>query len=339
MRRILTRAAVAAVAAAALWAAWWPVAAWHETRATEAWLEARRDEGWQADWADVAVSGFPLAYERRIADPALADPVTGWAWRAEGLRLARARHPRLSGAGVTISLPPEQVVQTPRQKIDLTAVTMTARVVLAGPADRLARAEATLEGIAATSGAGWETTLAAGRLTARPEAEVPDRVAFTLSAEGLAPPAAAVRAASEADVAPAAIERLRAEATVTFDRPWGLAALEEARPQPRRIDLDEAALRWGRLELRVAGRRDVDAGGTPEGELLVKATNWREILAAARASGAVPESLAGAVESALELASRLAGSPQTLDIPLRFANGRTRLGPVPIGAAPVLRLP
>jgi hypothetical protein len=126
---------------------------------------------------------------------------------------------------------------------------------------------------------------------------------------------------------------------VRFDRPWSLAALEDARPQPRHLDITEAALRWGRLELRVAGALAIDAEGEPEGELLLKATNWRALLDAARAAGALSDRLAGAVEGALALASRLAGSPETLDIPLRFASGRMRLGPVPIGPAPTLRLP
>jgi hypothetical protein len=73
--------------------------------------------------------------------------------------------------------------------------------------------------------------------------------------------------------------------------------------------------------------------------LLVKATNWREILAAARTAEALPAGVAAAAERALELVSRLAGSPRTLDIPLVFREGRARLGPVPIGPAPRLALP
>jgi len=135
------------------------------------------------------------------------------------------------------------------------------------------------------------------------------------------------------------VERLEAEIEATFDRPWTIAALEDRRPQPRRIVVEDAALRWGALDLRVAGTLDVATDGTPEGELLVKATNWREILAAARTAGALPEGLAEAAERALELVSRLAGSPDTLDVPLVFSDGRTRLGPVPIGRAPSLTLP
>ena len=34
----------------------------------------------------------------------------------------------------------------------------------------------------------------------------------------------------------------------------------------------------------------------------------------------------------------MAGNPKTLDIPLNFKGGKVRLGPVPLGDAPRLRL-
>ena len=335
MSRILSILAAIALA----WAAWWPLAAWMEARATTGWLEERRAAGWQAEWADVAVTGFPLTYVRRIAAPALADPGTGWAWRADALTLARPRHPQLSEPGLTVSWPPEQELQTPWQRLEISSGVFQADLRLSGEADRLDSGTLDVTALEVVSDAGWRMTLASGRLAALAAEAAPEIVTLTLSAVDLAPPARMARALSDADLAPDAIERLQAEAEVTFDRPWDRAALEQARPQPRRVVVKDAALRWGALELRVAGTLDVGEDGTPEGELLVKATNWRELLAAARASGALPEGLAGAAEGALELASRLAGSPRTLDLPLGFSNGRTRLGPVPLGPAPVLRLP
>lgn len=334
----MTRILVILAAIALAWAAWWPLAAWIETRATTQWLEARRDAGWQADWAEVEVTGFPLTYVRRIAAPALADPGTGWAWRADALTLARPRHPQLSEPGLTVSWPPEQEVQTPWQRLAIASGVLRADLHLAGDADRLESGVLDVSALEIASDADWRMTLASARLSALAAEAAPEIVTLTLSAADLAPPARIARALSDADLAPDAIERLQAEAEVTFDRPWDRTALEEARPQPRRVVVKDAALRWGALELRVAGTLDVADDGMPEGELLVKATNWRELLAAARASGALPEGLAGAAEGALELASRLAGSPRTLDIPLGFSGGRTRLGPVPLGPAPVLRL-
>jgi len=335
MRRIL----LVLAAAAALWAAWWPLEAWRSVRATEAWLEARRAAGWQAEWAAVEVSGFPLSYARRIVAPRLADPGTGWAWRAPDLVLARARHPALAQPGQVVSFPPEHEVRSPRQRLTISGGPLQAELLLEGAEARLGGATLEAQALGVLSDAGWRMALGRARMTARAAPSAPREVQMSLTAADLALPAETGEALRRADLAPRTIERLEAQAEVRFDRPWDLAALEERRPQPREIDLREAALRWGALELRVAGQLTVGPEGTPEGDLLVKATNWRDILAAARTTGALPEGLADAAEGALELVSRLAGSPRTLDIPLVFANGRVRIGPVPIGPAPSLALP
>jgi hypothetical protein len=335
MRRIL----LALAAAAALWALWWPLIAWRSTATTEAWLEARRDAGWQAEWDTVSVSGFPLAYVRRIGAPALADPGTGWAWRAEEVTLARARHPALAQPGLVVSFPAEQEVRTPWQRLTVTGAPLQAELMLEGAEARLGGATLEARALEIASDAGWRMALASGRLTALAAEAAPEVVTLTLSAADLALPQGTARALRGADLAPDTMQRLEAEAEVTFDRAWDLRALEERRPQPRRIVVEDAALRWGALELRVAGTLEVGPEGSPKGKLLVKATNWRDILAAARLTGALPEGIADALEGALGLASRLAGSPRTLDLPLVFADGRTRLGPVPVGPAPRLTLP
>ena len=73
---------------------------------------------------------------------------------------------------------------------------------------------------------------------------------------------------------------------------------------------------------------------------MVKATNWREMLRLAVASGAIAENLAPLVENGLEGLARLSGSSgDALDVPLTFARGRVMLaGLVPLGPAPRLVL-
>lgn len=321
------------------WLLWWPVAAWREDEATRAWLDARRAEGWQAEAMDVAVSGFPLAYNRDIRGIALADPSTGWAWQADAVSLARPRHPQISEPGFVLTLPQTQEIQTPERRLTIASERLVATLVPGPEGEVLASAEVEMSNVDVASGDDWRAALASGTLTATADPNDPERVDLVLTASRLVPPATMARALSNADLAPREIERLQFEAEVTFDRPWRVAALEGPRPQPLRIALGGSGLRWGELTLRIGGTLEVDAAGRPEGELLLKATNWRDLLAAAVASGAVPEGLSGGLEAALELASRLAGSPATLDIPVTFSGGRVRIGPVPVGRAPVLRLP
>mgnify|MGYP006276852027 CR=1 FL=1 len=348
----------AALLGAAIWLAWWPLAAWQRAAATEDWLEARRAEGWQAEWAAIDVAGFPLAYSRRIEAPALADPATGWAWQAPWLTLRAPRHAALSpaeapaaalsplpwGSGLkrgplTVGFPPEQSLSRPGERLTLTAGALSARLDLRGARDSLRIATFDAEALGLLSEEGWRAGLGAARLTAVADPADPATLAVTLRAVDLTLPAAMAEAVRRTGGTPGQISRLAAEARIGFDRPWDQAALDIARPQPRRIDLRDAGLTWGALELRLAGDLTIAEDGTPEGRLLVKATNWRELLAAAEATGALPDALARTAEAALGLASRLAGSPDTLDVPLTFEGGRTRLGPLPLGPAPVLRLP
>jgi hypothetical protein len=56
----------------------------------------------------------------------------------------------------------------------------------------------------------------------------------------------------------------------------------------------------------------------------------------AEAGGALDPTLAGALRAGLELVARLSGDSSALDVPLTFEDGRTRLGPIVIGPAPVL---
>lgn len=335
MGRVL--AALAAIVA--LWAGWWWIAASQEAAATRGWFEERRAAGWLAELDDVAVTGFPLSYRTRISAPALADPGSGWAWEADWLDRSRPRHPQLTPGGITVIWPEAQTLRTPTTRIALTSDVLEATVHLQGAESRIARADLTLQGLVAETDADGRVTLDAGTLTAVADPERPEVVALTVNAEGWTPPAPLLAALSDVDIAPDTIGRLRIEATAAFDIPWTTAALEQRRPQPEWIDISNAGLSWGALDLRIAGQVQVGEDGEVEGELLLKATNWRDMLAAGQASGALSEGVARAMERALELASRLAGSSQTLDIPLSFDGGRTRLGPVPLGPAPRLVLP
>ena len=60
------------------------------------------------------------------------------------------------------------------------------------------------------------------------------------------------------------------------------------------------------------------------------------MLDAAEQSGLVSGGVAGTLRGALNLYARLSGNPDSLDLPLTFQDGSARLGPVPIGAAPML---
>ena len=128
------------------------------------------------------------------------------------------------------------------------------------------------------------------------------------------------------------------EANVTFDAPWDRHAIEDRRPQITALDLRGLRATWGRMELEAAGDLTVDAGGTPDGRITVRAVNWRDMIGVVRASGLVPEGFIPTIEAALEALAGLSGRPDTIDAPLSFQNGFVSFGPIPLGRAPNLTI-
>jgi len=323
--------------AAAAWSAHRFVARSGVTHGFERWFEARRAEGWVAEADSTETRGFPNRFDTSFTDVRLADPGTGLAWEAPFFQiLALSYRPN----HVIAVWPETQLIATPLRKYEVESADMRASLVT-GATTRLPleRAVLTAEKLAITPRDAEQPTRAeALRMAAERVPTAPATYHLGLAAEGLSPAAGWRLKLDPAGKLPDRFEAFSADLTVEFDKPWDRSAIEEARPQPRAIDIRLAEARWGRLELQAAGEVVVDAAGLPEGEITVKARNWRDILKMAVAAGQLGEGFAETLEDGLSLISQMAGNPKTLDIPLRFGGGRVRLGPVPLGPAPVLRI-
>ena len=334
MRWLLTLA----LAAAVLWSAYWYVASTGVRSGFEAWLEDRRAEGWVAEATDVSVAGFPNRIDTGFTSLTLADPETGLAWEAPYFQiLALSYRPN----HVIAVWPSEQRLATPFDKYDVTSEDMRASLVLEPSTDlALSRLTFTARGLGiALQATGERNTLSDLTLAAeRVAADDAPSYRLGLKGDGVAPSLPWRAKLDPGGSLPDSLDALNADITVTFDAPWDRLAIERARPQPRRIKVRLAEARWGQLELQLAGELTVNAAGLPEGQLTVKARNWREILQLGVKAGALPEGLAASLEDGLGLLAQLAGNPKTLDVPLDFARGRVFLGPIPLGPAPVLRL-
>lgn len=327
------------LALGAAWSGYWVVGSTAARAGFVAWFDTRRADGWVAEYGDLALRGFPNRFDTGFSDIALADPATGLAWEAPYFQLMalsyRPNH-------VIAVWPGAQVVATPLQTFDIASGDMRASLVLT-PDTGLAveRATWTAADLVVTprDKATGAVALASATLAAERETAVAKtRYHLGLAATGVTPPGDFLARVDPAGALPRALDTLRADLRVTFDAPWDRRAIEQARPQPRQIDLTLAEARWGALSLKAAGVLEIDAAGQPSGEITVKAENWREILELARASGALPDGVAGPLRDGLSLLAGLAGNPKTLDVPLVFSGGRIWLGPVPIAATPVLRL-
>lgn len=324
------------VVAALGWSGYWWIGQQGLQQGFATWFEARRAEGWVAETSDLGVRGFPNRFDTGFSDLVLADPETGLAWEAPFFQiLALSYRPN----HVIAVWPDQQRLSTPQEKFRIESKDMRASLRIA-PDTRLApeRATLTAEFLEVISEARPSETTALSALTLAAERQEDTTYRLGLSAEGLtlAPPLRAWLDPDERQ--PARISGLRADLTVSFDRVWDRRAIEDARPQPTAIDLRLADAEWGQLHLQAAGAVTVTPEGLPEGEITLKARNWREMLEIAVQTGALPEAMRDTVESGLGLMARMSGNRETLDVPLTFSGGRVRLGPIPLGPAPILRL-
>ncbi len=328
------RILLAIVVAAALgWSLYWLTGARAVEQAARAWVTDRSAEGWVAHAEAIDTRGFPNRFDTSFEGFELADPDTGLAWQAPLFQiLALSYRPR----HIIAVWPETQSVATPLQRIAVTSEDMRASAEIGpGRSFPLDRAVLTFDAMGLSSTAGWAAAVGSGQMAVRATPAQASVYDLVFEAREVRLPLDWAGLLSRPGLVGEVAEGVSVELQVAFDRPWDLRAVEERRPQPRRIDLRLARAQWGELDLRVAGTLDVDPAGVPEGAITVKATNWREILALAVAGGVVPEPLAGLMENGLGQIAALSGNPSTIDVPLQLADGRVTLaGFVPLGPAP-----
>lgn len=114
-------------------------------------------------------------------------------------------------------------------------------------------------------------------------------------------------------------------------------------PFPTGLRVDSADLRIGEIKARLTGRLDADENGYARGAMVLYTPDGHVFLSMLAESGLIPKMAAQLGGAMLRSLSNLPvkGYPEPpegeLRLPLTFANGQIMLGPVPLGAAPVLR--
>lgn len=319
------------------WGGYWLVGSRTTEAAFAGWFETRRADGWVAEYNELNTAGFPNRFDTSFTGLSLADPEGDLAWQAplfQVLTLSYTPHKFIA------VWPHEQVLARPDQRLTITSEDMRASISFV-PGLSLPVDHATFETTAAqvASSNGWHSRIGHGQLSIR---RTPGGAANSydiyVAATGVAPGEDYMQTLRGVAGLPDVIERVTVDGRAIFDAPWDRFAVERRRPQPTRIELDSLDAAWGDLALSARGALDVAEDGTPTGEIDVKATNWREMIALAEATGALSPDWAGPLTRALEGLARLSGNPETLDVPLRFGRGIMSVGPVPVGAAPKIRL-
>ena len=330
MRKVLGLIAVLAI----LWTGWWFIASEGLRGGLTTWLETRVAAGWQAEVADVEMAGFPTDLRARMVEPKLADPVTGVAVEMQDLTLAA---PAWWPGHATLTLPETPILLASPQGRSFLTMTGSEMELRLHPGTALE-----LERMGWTAGP-WGVTENAGSLMSA------DNLTLTMTQVGNGPdydlnavaagfrpgdlPRSSLRIP---DDWPLTFDALALRGAVTFDRPWDRRAIEERRPQPRRIALELAEAAWADLRLNLAADLTVDEAGVPEGTLNIQAENWPLMLDLAQTAGLMPAAMRAEAEGWLRRLAGLSGNPNSLDVQLNLAGGFVAVGFIPIGPAPRL---
>ena len=322
---------------AVLWGGWWGVASYGMGAGISAWLQDRRGEGWQAEISNLTTAGFPNQITKRLNGLALADPDSGVALTAEYIEVtANALRP----GDVTITVPPSPVsFATPdgRGTLNMADGIMTLNL---HPGTSLE-----LEHLGWTAGA-WQVQARDGSLiqadalsvVMQQNQNMPNAYEISATAPQFQPGTIPRQTLRIPDNWPVTFDALNLSMDVTFDRPWDRIALEQRRPQPRKITLHLAEAAWADLRLNLAADLDVSPDGTPSGTLSIQARNWQQMLDLAVTAQILPPDWRDEAERALSALARTSGNPNTIDAKLTLRNGLISLGFLPLAPAPKLQI-
>ena len=300
------------------------------------WFEDRRADGWVAEYSRLNTAGFPSRFDTTITDLELADPETGLAWSAPRFQILALSYQPQHYIAIW---PEDQTIANPRYKYAVHADNMRASVVFVpGLSFTLDHSAAELDNFSVTRSDGAVTSFRKGRFGTRRSDVVENGHDIAFEVADYKPDTGNLTVLDPNDTLPDEIDGLRLDMTIGFDAPWDRSAIEERRPQPTSLDLKIAKATWGQLDLELAGSLKIDAGGVPEGEIRIRAQNWREIIELLVNMRVLPPDYKPLVERGIAVISAMSGDPNHLDAPLTFSEGRMSFGPIPLGRAPLIRL-
>ncbi|MHA3913688.1 DUF2125 domain-containing protein [Halovulum sp. GXIMD14793] len=333
MRKLFYAILLAALA----YSGYWLAGSTAQKAALQGWLDQQAARGWVAEAEDISVTGYPNRFDAIVSTLELADPSWGWAWSAPEFQvLALSYKPN----HIIAVWPPQQRITTDYETIEVTSDLMRGSVRFAantGLALQETRIELKNVEIASTlnyTGGVKDGLLAIRRLPKEDDTH-PYEIVFDTKEYRLAEPIK--QALDPANALPPALEVMNIRAIPVFDGVWDRAAIEGRKPQLTQLRIPKLQFTWGRLDLTLEGTLDVDADGFAMGRMTLEAKNWEEIVDLSERAYWITPKLAASLKTGLAVVAQASGDPNTLNVPLTFQDGEMRLGPVPLGRAPVLR--
>ncbi|WP_028913889.1 DUF2125 domain-containing protein [Pseudorhodobacter ferrugineus] len=315
-----------------LWGGYWFVGERGFEAAAKGWFATLQDSGKVAEYSDLSVQGFPNRFDLTVTDPHFADPATGFNWQAPFFQVLSLSYKPWH---VIAAFPPEQRLVLPREAMTIRSGKLQASVVAKPqtslPLDRLAVVGQALEVV---GDKGWTVKAETVQFATRLDESRAHWHEVGLNLGTLTPDAGLT--ALFGGVLPAQIALIRLDAHVELTAPLDRTALA-AKPQIAAVELDDLRIDWGTMGVAVTGSIVADAAGFAEGDAVLRLENWRVALDVAQATGLLAPDQRRTWERAAQFLAKSTDGVDTLELPLRFANGLTLIGPLPVGPAPRLR--
>ena len=316
------------------WAGYWVLGSWRVEKNFDRWFEDRRNDGWVAEYDDLAILGFPNRFDTTFTNLTLTAPDASMAWAMPFFQLFtlsyRPNH-------IIVVWPPKQTFTTPLEELTLQTDNMRASFVFHPETElTLNRANISVNKLNLKSTRNWQ--LGADNLSLAVYQQEGQSASYriALRAQDVASPLA--NPPFSGIGLPKALSALEVDLTAKFDRTWTRRAVEHARPQLTQINLALAEISLGDLGLAMNGDITIDKAGYPNGNINIRAVNWREIVSIARDSPQVSPSITKAINDALNLVAQISGTANTIEFSLTFSDRFMRIGPITIAPAPVIKL-
>lgn len=318
---------------AALWSGYWYVGSTAMERAATEWFVAEAAAGRIAEKDSLVVHGFPNRFDLTVEGLHLADPATGYGWRAP---FAQVFMMTWKPWHLIAALPTGQIVTTPTEEITLDNTRLQGSlVVVPGTNLTLDRISVAGSDLTATSTLGWSVSAATGQFSTRRVDG--DGKAHEVWAEltGFNPDKAVLASLFGVSDLPPEIDAAHIDALAQFSAPLDRQSAQ-TQPHLTGIDVKEGLLRWGDLVLFARGKVQADANGLAEGRIDIRVEQWRKLIPVLVATQVITVEVAPTVTRAMEALAADGANPEVLDVALSFQSGWMALGPLPLGPAPRL---
>ncbi len=311
-----------------VWGAYWFVGARALERGTKAWFADQTAAGLVAENNGISVVGFANRFDLTITDAHIADPVSGWGWKAPFVQIFTMTWKPWH---VIAALPPTQVIHAPDgQDVTLNATRLMASVVMRPtPALPLNRVKVEGEDLSLSSSNGWRIEMDKMVLAAFAADTQANTLRLGADVGALTLPQAY---ANIPDLGPA-LTAVHLDASVTLSQP-----VDRTLSDPHLLDLSltQFHITWGAVDLTATGQIKADAKGMASGQIDLRLKGWESLPAAAVALGLVPPSNEISVQRGLEFLAKASPDPEVISLPLKLAEGMMTLGFIPLGPAPLM---